>query len=128
MRKSWLYIVILILFVISAGYICITYYSYIFARHVKGEIVAVEKINENTAIIAGRTVDPSQLFSFAVAIRDKDGEIVTSSSEDRQWAVAQKGQCAEVKFYPYPPWDLGKAGTYHNARLQRLFDCPAQKK
>ncbi|HEX4926169.1 MAG TPA: hypothetical protein VFV50_18895 [Bdellovibrionales bacterium] len=127
MRKSWLLLVILILVLISSGYVLINYYSFVFARTVTGEIVAVEKITDNTAILSGRQVDPSQLFSYAVAIKGLDGEIVTASSEDRQWAVAQKGQCAEAKFYPYPPWDLDKAGTYHNARLRRLFDCPGQK-
>lgn len=126
MRKSWFYLVILILVLIATGYVLVNYYSFIFARTVAGEIIAVERVSNSTAILGGRQVDPSQLFSFAVAVKDKDGEIVTASSEDRQWAVAQKGQCAEAKYYPYPPWDLNKGGTYHNARLMRLFDCPAK--
>jgi hypothetical protein len=124
MRKSWSFLVVLVLIVIVAGYVCINYYSYVFAHTIKGQIVAVERVNENTTILSGRTIDPSQLFSFAIAIKGLDGEIATASSEDRQWAVAQKGQCAEAKFYPYPPWDLDKGGTYYNARLIRLFDCP----
>ncbi len=127
MRKKSFLLLVFVLLVVTV-YICISQYSFVFARKVLGEIVAVEKINENNSIIAsGRTMDPSQLFSFAVAIRIKDGEIITASTEDRQWAVAQKGQCAEAKFFPYPPWDLDKSGTYHNARLTRLFDCPAQR-
>jgi hypothetical protein len=126
MRKHWRILGFLIVVGILAAYVCVTQYSFVFAKIVIGEIVAVEKVVENMAIIGSRQADPAQLFSYAVAIRTKDGEIITASSEDRQWALAQKGQCAESKFYPYPPWDLDKAGTYHNARMTRLFDCPAK--
>jgi hypothetical protein len=117
----------LILIIVAAGaFLTVRYYSYIFAKTVTGEIVKVERVNQNEAIITGRPVAPMQMFSFAVAIRDDQGEIHTASSEDRQWAVAQEKQCATAKFFPYPPWDLDKSGTYHGARLVRLFDC--QKK
>jgi hypothetical protein len=69
-------------------------------------------------------IPDEQIFSFGVAIRDSKGEIHTASSEDRQWAVAQAGQCVEAKYFPYAPWELSNAGTYHGARLIRLFDCP----
>ena len=123
MRKKWPILISLFLILAVAAYTCIKYYSYVFAKGVTGEIIAVERITDNTAIITGRTVDASQLFSYAVAIRGKNGEIYTASSEDRQWAVAQKGQCAEAKYFPYPPWDFDKAGTFYGARLVRLFDC-----
>jgi hypothetical protein len=123
MRKKWPLLISLFLLVVVSIYVCVAYYSYVFAKNVIGEIVAVERITDNTAIITGRTVDASQLFSYAVAIRSKNGEIYTSSSEDRQWSVAQKGQCAEAKYFPYPPWDLDKGGTFYGARLVRLFDC-----
>jgi hypothetical protein len=120
------YVILFFLFIaIGAGsYLTVRYYSYIFAKTITGEIVKVERVNQNEAIITGRPVAPMQLFSFAVAIRDEKGEIHTASSEDRQWAVAQAKQCATAKFFPYPPWDLDKAGTYYGARLVRLFDCP----
>ncbi|MEQ1878763.1 MAG: hypothetical protein ABL958_19130 [Bdellovibrionia bacterium] len=126
MRGKWKYLLFFSVLGVFAIWICIAQYSFVFAKTVVGEIVAVEKVVENMAIIGGRPIDPAQMFSFAVAIRVKDGEIVTASSEDRQWSLAQKGQCAEARFYPYPPWDLDKAGTYHNARMTRLFDCPAK--
>ncbi len=101
------------------------YYSYIFVKTVTGEIVSVERVTEAAALLSTvDRIDPAQLYSYAVAIRDGKNEIVTASAVDRQWAVAQKGQCAEAKFYPYPPWNLDKGGTYYNARLMRLFDCP----
>lgn len=118
-------ILLLALLVIAAGsFLTVRYYSYIFAKTVTGEIVKVERVNQNDMIIAGQAVPAQQMFSFAIAIRDDKGEIHTASSEDRQWAVAQEKQCATAKFFRYPPWDLDKGGTYFGARLVRLFDCP----
>jgi hypothetical protein len=115
---------LLVVLVLVAGFTCVEYYEYVFARHVEGEIVDVKNVLQDQMVITNgaKTLSP-QVFSVAVAIRIKDGEIVTASSEDRQWAVAQKGQCAKSTYFPYPPWDLQKAGTYHNARLEKLEDC-----
>lgn len=114
----------LLLALILFGYAFVQYYSYIFVHNVVGEIVSVERVTEAAALINVDRVDPTQLYSYAIAIRDNKGDIHTASGVDRQWAVAQKGQCVEAKFYPYPPWNLDKGGTYFNARLIRLFDCP----
>lgn len=117
-------IVALIIFAL-AGFIFVTYYPFIFSRKVHGVIESIQRIDMNVSLLqqAGQDLNP-QLFSFAVAIKDeKTGEIVTASAEDRQWAVAQKGQCAIAVFYPYPPWNVMKAGTYYNARLDHLSDC-----
>ena len=102
------------------------YYSFIFSKKVKGVVQSVERINVNVSLLQQTTSDSKvnpQLFSFAVAIKDNSGEIFTSSAEDRQWAVVQNGQCVEALFYPYPPWNVMKAGTFYNARLDRLYDC-----
>ena len=64
------------------------------------------------------------MHSFAVAVKSEDGTIYTASSEDRQWAVAAPGCKVKTKFYPYPFWDLEKSGTYFNARLIHMRDCP----
>lgn len=103
------------------------FYSFIFARHVNGQVVNIERVLQSSTIIQTNTpFANAQVFSFAVAIKEPSGEIVTASSEDRQWAVVQKGQCAEAKYFPYPPWDLNKSGTYHGARLLKLSDCPSK--
>jgi len=117
-----------LLLVLFAGiFTCVKYYSYVFARSVVGKVVDVENVLQPTTIIQGGGADgnklPNQIFSFAIGIQDEKGEIVTASSEDRQWAVVKKGQCAEAKFFPYPPWALSKAGTYFGARLLKLSDC-----
>ena len=114
------------LLLIFAAFIGVRYYSYVFAKTIQGEVIGVERITQPAAIINNTESLPTaaQMFSFAVAIKDsKSGEIFTGSSEDRQWAVVQKGQCAVTKFFPYPFWVLDKAGTYYGTRLIQLYDC-----
>lgn len=87
--------------------------------------MAIDRVTQPSTIIAGsNALPPSQVFSFAIAIRDLKGDIVTASSEDRQWAVVDKGQCVQARYFPYPPWELDKAGTYNGARLIKIYDCP----
>lgn len=111
-----------------AGYVLVAYYGFIFAKTVSGKVIGVERVTDPTAIIApaGQAINPALMYSFAVAIQSEKGEIVTGSTEDRQWAVVKAGQCAEAKFFPYPPWNLQKADTYHDVRLVRLFNCPEE--
>lgn len=123
--KSVFRTLVLLVIVVMGGFIFITYYPFIFSRKVNGVIESIQRIDMNVALLqqSGQDFNP-QLFSFAVAIKDtKTGEIVTASAEDRQWAVASKGQCAQAVFYPYPPWNVMKSGTYYNARLDHLSDC-----
>jgi hypothetical protein len=109
---------------LGTAYVCIRWYPFVFSKDIQGEIVGVERVTQpSTVISTGGEVPSAQVFSFAVAIKTKEGEIYTSSTEDRQWAVAQKGQCAEVRLLPYAPWEFEKAGTYHGARLLKLIDC-----
>lgn len=107
--------------------IVIAFYPYIFAKTIFGELLSVEKVGPNTILSS----DKSLAFSFAIAIKElKTGNIYTSSSEDRQWgawekisADKSKAYCAEARLYPYEPWYLKKAGTYHEARLLKVSDC-----
>ncbi len=122
--KKTLIVAVLVLILAAAGFICIRFYGNVFSKTIKGEIVKVERVNQaGTVIATGQAVPASQLHSYAVAIRDEKNEIHTASTEDRQWAVAQSGQCVEALFLPYAPWELDKAGTFHGARLLRLYDC-----
>ncbi len=124
---------LLILLLAITGYVVIKNWSFIFARKVEGRVYNIEKVNTPLALLGGGSsptnaqsvqLQNQAMFSYAIAIRQKDGEIVTASSEDRQWSVVQKGQCVEAKYYVYPPWDFESSGTYFNARLLKLFDCP----
>lgn len=109
-------------------FVLVNWYPYIFSLKVEGEVYGVERVEVPLAVFTADGVKPpSQVFSYAVAVKDaKSGEIFTASSEDRRWAVVQKGQCAEVKFLPYAPWSLTRSGAYFGARLIRLYDCPVK--
>jgi hypothetical protein len=125
MKKAF-YIFVALVGLAVVGFVLVNWYSYIFANKVDGVIYGVERVEAPMALITTDGSKPaSQVFSFAVAVKDsKSGEIYTASSEDRRWAVVQKGQCAEVKFLPYPPWSLSRSGAYFGARLIRLYECP----
>lgn len=118
---------VLVLFVVvGLLWIVLANYSVIFSKTVIGEITGVERVEIPVALVSRSDSDiTSKVFSFAIGIKDiKSGDIYTASSEDRQWAVAQPGQCAEAVFLPYPPWEFTKKGTYFGARLVRLYECP----
>ena len=103
----------------------VAYWSVIFSKTIVGEITAVERVELPVALMSVRNNINEKVFSFAIGIKDqKTGQIYTASSEDRQWAVAQAGQCAEAVYLPYPPWELTKRGTYFGARLVKLYECP----
>lgn len=120
---NFIYGLIGIAVVAGIGYFVIANYSFIFSKTVVGEIIEVERVTQPGALVGGNALTPEAMYSFAVLIRTEDGQLFTASSEDRQWAVAKKGYCAEAEFYPYPPWDFQKRGTYHNARLTRIMEC-----
>jgi hypothetical protein len=126
--KVKLFVIAFILLLFPLGYLIVEYYSIVFSRTVTGKVVAIDRVTQpNTLIGNGGQIPASQIFSFAIAIRDTQGEIITSSSEDRQWAVVEKDQCASAKFFPYPPWQFEKAGTFYGARLLKIFDCPEKQ-
>ncbi len=129
--KKFLFLLIGLLVLVGIGSITTKYYSYIFSKRVTGEVINIERVTQTDALITtGRNtiLDPAQLFSFAVAIRDAKGQIHTASSEDRQWAVVEKGKCADARFFPYPFWEFDKAGTYFGARLLELYDCDSKNR
>lgn len=118
-------VIVVFALLIFAGTLFVKYYSVIFSRRVKGVVQKVERVDMNVALLQSArsgNINP-QVFSFAVAIKEDSGEIVTASAEDRQWAVVQAGQCAEAVYYPYPPWNFEKANTYFGARLEKLSEC-----
>lgn len=124
--SRWVRYGLLMLILIGVLFVLIKYYSFVFSKNFAGQVAAVERVTEVTAIVGTRPMPSSQLYSFSLSLRLPTGEMVTSTSEDRQWAVVRKGQCVEAKFYPYPPWELDKAGTYFNARLLKLADCSSE--
>lgn len=117
---------LIVLILIGLGLVYYFGYPYLFSRIITGEITGAKHVIESMAVISsaeGQSQIPNKMFSFAIAIRDhKSSEIVTGSSEDRQWAAVKEGQCARAEFFPYPPWQLNKAGTYFGVRLLNLYD------
>ena len=103
-------------------------WSFFFKQRIVGQIVTVERIVAPVAVIS----NPSETmnrenFSFSIAIKNQStSEIHMASSEDRQWGAVQNGNCVVAAFFPYPPWNLKKGMTAHNARLLKNFtDCAA---
>lgn len=119
--KKWFSIAV-VLFVIV--WVFVINYSFVFKKRIVGEIVAAEKVIVPMAVVtnnADTSLNP-QVFSFSVGIKDrKTGEIYMASSEDRQWAAVNTGNCVIAAYFPYPPWQLSKGNTNHNARLLRNF-------
>lgn len=120
LKKAIVIALVLFLFVWIFG----ANYSFVFKKRIVGEVVAVERVDINgvAVVTGGNQPLNSQVFSFSVGIKDqKSGEIFMASSEDRQWAAVVKGNCVVAAYFPYPPWNLSKANTNHNARLLRNF-------
>lgn len=110
--------------IIAIFWFFVANWSFVFKQKVTGEIVASERVAGPVTFItdASSKINP-QVFSFSVAIKDqKTGEIHMASSEDRQWAAVEKGNCVVAAFFPYPPWRIiDKGMTNKNARLLRNF-------
>lgn len=116
----------IVVFLLGVGAVLFFGYPYIFSRVITGEVVGAKHVLESMAVITtpdAQSQVPNKVFSFAIAIRDhKSSEIITGSTEDRQWAAVKEGQCARAEFFPYPPWQLNRAGTYFGVRLLSLYD------
>lgn len=124
---KWLVRILVFVGILVMASVYLVYYSYFHSRTVVGPVSGVKQLLENSAFLAGSQDPSSKIYSFAVGVKDtKTQEIVTGSSEDRQWGVVKDGQCVEAVFFPYPPWNLQKAGTYFNVRVHKLYDnCDA---
>lgn len=119
-------ILVSLLVIVLAGLALTFGYPYLFAREIVGTLESVE-----TALPGGTIVTNSSTaaFSAGVMVRDQDGNYVTFSTEDRQWATLRdrKGLCVRAKIFPYGWWNLARAGTWYNGRLLDVRDtCPAQ--
>lgn len=123
--KTFLKYIFAVVFTIAICFGVVTNYSWIFAKSVEGEIFKVERVTDPTMIVGNVANNASAMHSFAVAIRTLDGQIYTASSEDRQWAVVVPGCKVRALFFRYPFWELQKTGTFFNARLDDMRDCPA---
>ncbi len=126
--KVFIRVFLFLILLIGAGVGLVSFYPYLFAREITGLVMGVQPIDVPYSMLAPTSANapPKPKLSFSVAIKDKvTSEILTGSTEDGQWAVVKEGQCATAKFFPHPPWDLQKAGSYFGTRLIRLYEiCP----
>jgi hypothetical protein len=126
LKKLGLIVVVLVILAgLGVGYVW--GYPYLYAKTVEGVVEKVERVELNVALMQSNGPNDrfnSELYSFAVAIKSNDGNIHTASAEDRQWAAVTPGVCVVAKFFPYPPWNLAKSGTYYGARLLSSKVCP----
>jgi hypothetical protein len=125
--KTAVKLLILILIAAGALWFVIDNWSWVFSKRVKGEIINVERVTEQTAILGSRVTD-AQMHTYSILIQGEDGRMYTSASEDSQWQVAKKGFCVEALLYRYPPWRLSLAGNFFNARLVELSQCKVKTK
>jgi hypothetical protein len=117
-RFFYLLVPVLLIWVVASNW------SFLFKKRIVGELIAVERVMAPVAIL-NNSNDPinKENFSFSIAIKDlQTTEIHMASSEDRKWAAVQKGNCVVAAFFPYPPWNISRGTTDHNARLLRNFD------
>ena len=113
---------VVLLVVVPLFWIFVINYSFTFKSRVAGEVRAVEQVNVQAVIAQSDRPINSQIFSYSVAIKDlTTNEIHMASSEDRQWAAVQPGNCVVAAYFPYPPWRLSKGTTIHNARLLKNY-------
>lgn len=120
-------ILVIALILVGGTAFVVSNWSWVFAKRVKGRILEVERVTDPTAILGSR-LTPEQMHSYAILIEGDDGKLYTASSEDRQWQVAKKGYCVDALLYRYPPWNLDKANTFFNARLDGLSRCNGEEK
>ncbi len=115
-------LVIVLLIGVPLFWIFVMNYSFTFKSRVAGEVRAVEQVNVQAVITNSDKPINAQIFSYSVAIKDlTTNEIHMASSEDRQWAAVQPGNCVVAAYFPYPPWRLSKGTTNHNARLLKNY-------
>lgn len=129
--KKVLFSFIAVFLTIAGCVVAVQFWPYIFAKDVEGQVIKVERLVDPmaVAVVNGQEGPSTKMFSFAVAVKDqKTGEIMTGSSEDRQWAAVDgEGFCGLARFFPYPPWQFDKAGTYFGVRLLKLWSCSDAK-
>jgi hypothetical protein len=123
--KLKIFLLAFVVLLIAAGYACVKWYTYIFAKTVRGTVMNIERVTQATIITSPGTQTPAQMWSFAIMIRAENSqEIYVASTEDRKWDVITKGTCVQAKIFPSPPWEIDKGGGYTNAQLQMVYDCP----
>lgn len=98
-------------------------YGYLNSRSVTGSLVSVARVAPDGGMIAAGS---DVLIARAVMLKTPNGEYVTFSTDDRQWAALENkdavGKCVTATIYPYSPISFGKDGTFYGGRLKHIAD------
>jgi type II secretory pathway component PulJ len=65
-------------------------------------------------------------FSFSIRL-NTGTEIITFSSEDRQFGIIKQGDKIQVATFKYAPWNIGKAGTLYGGRVLKIYTSSASQ-
>ncbi len=123
--KVLIRLVIVVAIVLVVGGFVVAKYSWVFSKKVEGKILNVQRVTDPSAFLGSKAI-AEQMHSYAILIQGHDGRLYTASSEDRQWQVASPGYCVKALLYRYPFWDLERANTFFNARVEELHLCPGE--
>ena len=91
----------LLLVLIAGTFICVNYYSYVFARTVVGKVVDVQNVLQATTIIQGMQSGklPGQVFSFAIGIMDDKGEMSPQAAKTGSGPSSKKDNVLKRSFF-----------------------------
>ena len=108
--KLYLMSLFLLMLIALGAYGVFHYYGTIFSKTVDGRVVRLKPV-------------PNENESYVIAVRDLHGNIFTSIADGPRWALVKPGECAEVRFLPYPPWHVDRIGTYASSLLIKMREC-----
>lgn len=112
--RSMFWLVVFVLLIFGTGFLVYFKYPLLFSETVEGRVIGVSRVS-------GEAED-----HFVVAIRIRTGRIYSAKASDARWALVNPGQCAEARFFPFPPWNLENRGSYEKAMLLNPKDCGPQ--
>ena len=99
-------------------------YGYMKSKDVSGQLESVTSAMPDGAIVQS---GEAPVFQASVLLIQPDGSLLLFSTDDRQWASLigekAKGKCFDVRVFPYAPWQLSKAGTFHGGRILSVKEC-----
>jgi prepilin-type N-terminal cleavage/methylation domain-containing protein len=80
----------------------------------------IDTIQNLTPSMALQSRDQSLTYSFAIDLSTPT-EIISFSSEDRQFGIIKPKDSVTVAVFKYAPWHFSKAGTLYGGRLLKRY-------
>lgn len=117
LKKMLILITLSLIMLIAIAY-CDLLYKITTSETVLAKVVSIDNIQPN--FMANQS---QAIFSSAILLQKSNGDLISVTSEDRQWFVIKKDMCVRTKFFKYPFWNFDKSGTYYGARLLKVEPC-----